>query len=103
MSGSNVGTLAFRSLHDGSCLGIGKDDTTEVVLGKPFSIRKANSSWVEWLQCSCSLMCSCSDKHWVLSHGQWLSSTVYTVTKNVQSMMALLTQNYSVITFVLLQ
>ena len=31
MSGSNERTLAFGSLYDGSCLGIGKDDTTEVV------------------------------------------------------------------------
>ena len=54
----------------------GRDDTTDVVWGRPFSIREANSSWVEWLHCSCSPMCSCSDKHRVLSHGRWLSNRV---------------------------
>ena len=59
---------SFGSLHDGSYLGIGKDATIEVVWGRPFPFREAKSPWVEWLQCSCSLTCSCSNKHRVLSH-----------------------------------
>ena len=53
---------SFGSLYDGSYLGIGKDATIEVVWGRPFPFRESKSPWVEWLQCSCSLMCSCSDK-----------------------------------------
>ena len=79
-SGSNVTNTSvlhsFGSLHDGSYLGIGKDATIEVVWGRPFPFREAKSPWVEWLQCSCSLMCSCSDKHRVLSHDRWLPNRV---------------------------
>ena len=67
---------SFGSLHDGSYLGIGKDATIDVVWCRPFPFREAKSPWVEWLQCSCSLMCSCSDKHRVLSHDRWLSNRV---------------------------
>ena len=65
-SGSNVTNAC---IHSEACMmDLDKDATIEVVWGRPFPFREANSPLVEWLQCSCSLMCSCSDKHRVLPH-----------------------------------
>ena len=54
------------------------------------SIREANSSWMEWLQRSYSLMCSCSEKKSgccpMIDASSAEFSTVYTVMKNVKSM-----------------
>ena len=77
-SGSNVTNAC---IHSEACM---VDLTWALVRMPPLKLfgvdlflsEKQKSPWVEWLQCSCSLMCSCSDKHRVLSHDRWLSNRV---------------------------
>ena len=77
-SGSNV---TKACIHSEACM----MDLTWVLVRMPplklfgvdtFSLQRCKECLVEWLQCSCSLACSCSDKHRVLSHDRWLSNRV---------------------------
>ena len=67
---------AFGSLYDGSCLCIGKDDTSEDVWGGTLPHRKTKCTRLELLQCCGSLLCFRSHKHRSLPYNRWLSNRV---------------------------